>query len=154
MTAAVAAGPAAIYGWIIGGVCVCILALVHAELGAMIFDKQRPRLQWRSAQWVWPYLIGMGVISWMGQFGSGAPPVNTGRIPFWWDMLAVAVFSLVIFYWAQRTKLPAEEMQALVEQQAERMGTVPPATGTPAAPDATAGPYAQGGYGQEQPYIA
>ena len=40
-------------------------------------------------------------------------------------MLVVAVFSLVIFYWAQRTKLPAEEMQALVEQQAERMGTVP-----------------------------
>ena len=33
-------------------------------------------------------------------------------------MLVVAVFSLVIFYWAQRTKLPAEEMQALVEQQA------------------------------------
>src|ERR1700678_1578239 len=33
--AAAAAGAAAIYGWIIGGVCVVILALVHAELGAM-----------------------------------------------------------------------------------------------------------------------
>src|SRR5580692_4200764 len=33
--AAAAAGAAAIYGWIIGGVCVVILALVHAELGGM-----------------------------------------------------------------------------------------------------------------------
>src|SRR5580704_11034807 len=30
-----AAAAAAIYGWIIGGVCVVILALVHAELGGM-----------------------------------------------------------------------------------------------------------------------
>ena len=29
------AGPAVIYGWLIGGVCVIILALLHAELGAM-----------------------------------------------------------------------------------------------------------------------
>ncbi|MGH3169999.1 MAG: APC family permease [Trebonia sp.] len=35
MGAAVAAGPAAIYGWLIGGACVVILALVHAELGGM-----------------------------------------------------------------------------------------------------------------------
>src|ERR1700678_1500452 len=33
--AAAAAGAAALYGWIIGGVCVVILALVHAELGGM-----------------------------------------------------------------------------------------------------------------------
>src|SRR5579863_1260614 len=30
-----AAGPSAIYAWIIGGVAVLILAFVHAELGAM-----------------------------------------------------------------------------------------------------------------------
>src|ERR1700678_64450 len=33
--AAAVAGPAIIYGWLIGGVCVIILALVHAELGGM-----------------------------------------------------------------------------------------------------------------------
>jgi len=33
--ATAAAGPAAIYGWLIGGVCVVILALIHAELGGM-----------------------------------------------------------------------------------------------------------------------
>ena len=29
------AGPAAIYGWLIAGVCIVILALLHAELGGM-----------------------------------------------------------------------------------------------------------------------
>src|SRR5256885_17109151 len=33
--AAAAAGTAAIVGWVIGGIAVIILALVHAELGAM-----------------------------------------------------------------------------------------------------------------------
>src|SRR5919197_6059420 len=33
--AAQAAGPAALVGWLIGGIAIVILALVHAELGAM-----------------------------------------------------------------------------------------------------------------------
>ena len=43
--------------------------------------------------------------------------MNTGHIPFWWDMLVVAVFSLVIYYWAMATKLPKAEMLDLVERQ-------------------------------------
>src|ERR1700719_1476130 len=35
MNAAVLAGPAAIYGWLIGGGCAIVLALLHAELGGM-----------------------------------------------------------------------------------------------------------------------
>src|SRR5579863_5073530 len=35
MGAAVVAGPASIYGWLIGGFCVIVLALIHAELGGM-----------------------------------------------------------------------------------------------------------------------
>ena len=122
-------GVCIVIGYIIIGIC-------------MIFDKDRPPLDFKSAQWLWPYLTGMGIISWMGQFGSGAPPLNTGRIPFWWDMLVVAVFSLIIFYWAQRTRLPAEQMQALVEKQASRMGHVPSAAGAATSADA-AGPYGQ-----------
>ena len=36
----------------------------------------------------------------------------TPAIPFWWDMLIVAVFSVVIYYWAMATRLPREEMLA------------------------------------------
>jgi hypothetical protein len=40
-------------------------------------------------------------------------------------MLIVAVFSLVIFFWAQATKLPREEVEVLVAKQAVVMGDVP-----------------------------
>ncbi|MBV2155847.1 APC family permease [Kitasatospora sp. SUK 42] len=65
-----------------------------------------PRLSWKSAQWLPPYLVGLGVISWQGGFGDG-----TGRIPMWWDMALVAVFSLFIYYWAIRVALPAEAIE-------------------------------------------
>jgi amino acid transporter len=85
----------------------------------MAFDENRPPLDWRSAQWLPVYLIGLGIITWQGQFG----PDNTGRIPFWWDMLVVAVFSLIIYYWAMATRLPTAEMLNLVERQS---GIEPP----------------------------
>ena len=61
----------------------------------------------------------MGLISWQGQYSGGAvaPPVNTGHIPFWWDMVVVAAFSLIIYYWATYARLPREEMLALVGRQ-------------------------------------
>jgi amino acid transporter len=88
----------------------------------MAFDKQRPPLDWKSAQWLPAYLIGMGIISWQGQYG----PDNTFRIPFGPDMLIILAFSLIIFYWAAAVSLPREEIQRLVALQSERMGDVPP----------------------------
>jgi amino acid transporter len=98
---------------------VCIV-IGYVLIGiSMAFDSQRPPLDWKSAQWLPVYLIGMGIISWQGQYSGGAvaAPVNTGHIPFWIDMLVVAAFSLVIYYWAQAVKLPKEEMLNLVERQ-------------------------------------
>jgi amino acid transporter len=99
------------------GVCIVIGYVLIGVFMAM--DKQRPPLDWKSAQWLPVYLIGMGIISWQGQFSGGAvlAPLNTNRIPFWWDLGLVAVFSLVIFYWAQRTRLPREELLKLVAKQ-------------------------------------
>ena len=91
-----------------------VLVIGYVLIGiCMAFDKQRPPLDWKSAVWLPVWLIGMGIISWQGQYGPG----NTGNIPFWWDMLIVAVFGLAIYYWAMATRLPREEMLALVERQ-------------------------------------
>jgi amino acid transporter len=100
------------------GVCIVVGYILIGI--SMMFDKQRPPLQWKSASWLPVYLIGMGIISWQGQFSGGAvaPPVNTGNIPFWWDMVAVAGFSLIIYYWAQAVRLPRERMLELVSRQA------------------------------------
>jgi hypothetical protein len=88
----------------------------------MAFDPQRPPLDWKSAIWLPVWLIGLGIISWQGQYSGGGgthplPPTNTFRIPFWWDILIVAAFSLAIYFWAMRARLPREEMLALVSRQ-------------------------------------
>jgi amino acid transporter len=105
------------------GVCIVIGYIVIGI--CMAFDLERPPLDWKSARWLPPYLIGMGFISWFGQFGKGAPPINNGRLPYGWDMLTVAVFSVVIYYWALHDRLPKQEMELLVAKQSVRMGDAP-----------------------------
>jgi amino acid transporter len=111
-------GVVLIIGYVIIGIC-------------MAFDPQRPPLDWKSAIWLPAWLIGMGIISWQGQYsGSGdahpLPPTNTGHIGFWWDMLIVAAFSVAIYLWAMRTKLPRDEMLLLVNKQGGE-SEIPPA---------------------------
>jgi amino acid transporter len=116
---------------VIGYVIIAAFRVLHRMGVSTIFEGDPPPLDWKSAQWLPAYLIGMGIISWLGQFPDaaiappGAPPINTDTIPFGWDMLTVAVFSLAIFYWAQYTKLPRERMLELVAQQAAVHDEVP-----------------------------
>ena len=72
---------------------------------------------WRSAAWLWPYLLGMGAISYLSSFDTGTPssvpllglhgPRN--ELTFGWDILAVALFSLGVYAFAIRSRLPAEQ---------------------------------------------
>ena len=55
------------------------------------------------------------------------PPTNTFHIGFWWDILVVVAFSVAIYLWAMRTKLPREEMLALVNKQGGGEEELPPA---------------------------
>ena len=106
-----------------------VLVIGYVLIGiSMAFDQNRPPLDWKSAVWLPVWLLGMGVISWQGQFPTPSkpaalPPTNTFNIPFWWDIVIVAAFSLIIYYWAMATKLPREEMLRLVGMQA---GEEPP----------------------------
>jgi len=111
-----------VIGYVVIGVC-------------MIFDSQRPKIDFaalRAASWLPVYLIGMGIISWLGQYSgqsSTTPlnPTNSNLIPLWWDLVIIAAFSLGIYYWAMVTKLPRDEMLALVEAQSG-VEDVPPET--------------------------
>ncbi len=103
-----------------------VLVIGYVLIGiSMAFDPQRPPLDWKSAVWLPAWLIGMGIISWQGQYSGAAssdkhplPPTNTFHIGFWWDILVVAAFSVAIYFWAMRTKLPRDEMLLLVNRQA------------------------------------
>ena len=69
-----------------------------------------PQFEVRSAVWLPVYLVGMGAIVYLSDFGPTAHP----WFPLWWDMLAVAAFSLAIYYWALRVALPTDKIQQLV----------------------------------------
>jgi hypothetical protein len=71
-----------------------------------------PQMNLRAAQWLPVYLIGMGLIVLLSDFG----PLKNPIFPLWWDMLAVAVFSLVIYYWARAVALPAERINQMINE--------------------------------------
>jgi amino acid transporter len=101
-------------GWEVVWKLGIVLVIGYVLMGiSMALDKERPPLDWKNAQWLPVWLIGLGIISWQGQYGPG----NTGNIPFWWDMLIVVVFSVAIYYWAMYSRLPRAEMLELVERQ-------------------------------------
>jgi amino acid transporter len=76
-------------------------------------NPHAPKINWKRSAWLGAYLVGMGLISWQGQFG----PQNSGRLPFWWDMGLVAVFSLAIYFWAMNSTLTRPEMEAAITEQ-------------------------------------
>jgi amino acid transporter len=101
---------------------------VSAALGA---NEGRGALDLRSGFFVFPYMIGMGIISYLGQFarpaeglfrGSIGGGINhdlvggTGAIPFYWDMLIVVAFSLAIYHLALHFRLPESEVDQNVRE--------------------------------------
>jgi hypothetical protein len=69
-----------------------------------------PLLDLHAAVWLPVYLVGMGLIVYLSDFG----PLKHPWFPLWWDMLVVALFSLAIFFWAMRVALPAEKIERMV----------------------------------------
>src|SRR5258708_31940136 len=66
-----------------------VLVIGYVLIGfSMIFDKHRPPLDWKSAVWLPVWLIGLGVISWQGQYSGGARAAagNTHNNPFCGDI--------------------------------------------------------------------
>jgi amino acid transporter len=71
-----------------------------------------PVLDWRAAQWLPVYLVGMGLIVYLSDYG----PLKNPVFPLWWDMVVVAAFSLVIYYWAQAVALPRQEIERMINE--------------------------------------
>jgi amino acid transporter len=61
----------------------------------------KPPMDWAAAIWLWPYLAGMALISYLGQFDGGR-----NVIPFYWDLVVVAIWSLIVYFVALRLRLP------------------------------------------------
>jgi amino acid transporter len=90
-------------------------------------NANRPEIDWIGAPWVLVYLIGMALISYFGQFGSGGIfegisgfsktlVGGNGDIPLYVDFGVVAAFSVVIYYWAMASRLPSERVDKYVQE--------------------------------------
>jgi amino acid transporter len=87
---------------------------------ALHLNEKVPKLDWSSAIWVLPYLVGMTLISYFGNFGTGgifglaatSKDIigGQGDLKFWWDLGVLAVFSVAIYLLAVRTSLPEEKV--------------------------------------------
>jgi hypothetical protein len=77
-----------------------------------------PMLDLRAAVWLPVYLVGMGLIVYVRDFG----PLKHPRLPLWWDMLAVIAFSLAVYFWALRVALPAERIERMIDDGASQDG--------------------------------
>lgn len=94
-----------------------ILGFIVLALNYVLSPADRkPSLDWKAAYWIVPYLAGLTLISFIGARDFG----GRGVIPFGWDALVVAVFSIVIYVVALNLRLPDETAQQyIVELGAE-----------------------------------
>ncbi|MCH9643378.1 MAG: APC family permease [Gammaproteobacteria bacterium] len=76
------------------------------------------QLHLKASVWIWPYLIGILAISYLGNFGGGL-----GIIKFGWDFAIIAVFSIFIAWTATQFKLDNSAAEAFVESIKHRIAT-------------------------------
>ncbi len=67
---------------------------------------------WKAGSWVFPWLIGLALISYLGGFGHGRNLLEFGS-----GAAAVVVFSLVIYAWAMIVRLPAREVRKYLGEE-------------------------------------
>ena len=80
------------------------------------------RLRLRSAMWIGPWMLGLTLISLWGNYGSDGDGHKSAIFPgTQWDIIVVAAFALVIFYWAVSLAVPSEAVQAAVDAEADKV---------------------------------
>ncbi len=109
-------------------VLIVIGFLLFGAYQLVIPAERRSVIDWRAAQWIVPWLAGLGIISWQGQYTSSVtkvfgitmnPTLRIGgkhptHVSEWYDLIIIAVFSLAIYYWAAHVAMSTDKVQAAV----------------------------------------
>jgi amino acid transporter len=110
-----------------GGFDTTLKLVVAIFIGRLLFEvtlattprEHRPEIDWRAASWIWPWLLGMLLIGYLGQYGNWGYTQVLGN---GWDALVVALFSLAVFYFAvsvaQAPEKVAEDVEAATAEAA------------------------------------
>jgi amino acid transporter len=94
------------------GVAILLGYVILALSRGFRLNSHEPVLQWRAAQWLPVYLVGLGIIVYLSPYG----PLKNPVIPLWWDMVVTALFSLAIYYWALAVALPSATIQRMIDE--------------------------------------
>jgi hypothetical protein len=84
------------------------------------WNPRSPQLDLKAASWLPVYLVGMGAIVYLSDFGPtthqffGHLGPTPNWFPLWWDMVVVAAFSAAIYYWAMAVALPTERIEEMI----------------------------------------
>lgn len=94
-----------------------------------IFDKGRaPKMDWKAgASWVLPWIVGLALISWMGDYDGGRGYIGLG-----WGFVVNLVLAAIVYFIALRVKLPQARVLEHIEEareesriEAEELGSAP-----------------------------
>jgi amino acid transporter len=106
---------------LIGYVLMILSSVLH-------LNDHIPQIDWGASIWIFPYMIGMTLISYFGSFPGpvgvfGGVGVfknvligGNGDLPLWWDLLLLAAFNLVIYHVAVGHRLPKEKVEAYISE--------------------------------------
>jgi amino acid transporter len=93
---------------------------------AFKLNPRAPAMDWQAAPWIITWIIGMGVITYLGAFGAGGiiggigffkhvlDQGGTDDVGLWGGIILSGVFSLVIYYWAIAARLPDDKVDEYV----------------------------------------
>ncbi len=89
-------------------------------------NPRAPAMDWQAAPWIIGWIIGMGIISYLSDFGAGGiiggigffkhvlDQGGTDDIGLWGGVIASGIFSLIVYYWAISARLPAHKVDEYV----------------------------------------
>jgi amino acid transporter len=101
-------------GWnVLSNVGILIVAVFIAILVFTLttkLQKIKTNLHWKTSIWLWPYMIGIFLFSYAGNYGNGH-----GLMSQTTALISIAVFSAVILYISYFFKLDKEESRKLAE---------------------------------------
>ena len=98
--------------------------VIAALIGLVLFGinyvrtpaEERPVLDLRASAWVLPWLLGLAVISKLGQFGGDKV------IPAWVDLAVVALFALAVYHFGARSGMEGASEEAVLEDERAEEG--------------------------------
>jgi amino acid transporter len=116
-------------GWQTYTTLMVAMLIGYALIGLSYLFKLNPiapKMDWEAAWWIIPYFLGMLVISYFGGFGAGGIIGGIGVFHHVLDqggnddlglvggLIAVAVWSLIVYYIAIAKRLPTEKVDEYV----------------------------------------